>query len=591
MHDQFDPPRLLRPSQRLRPLLPILVLFVVSVSALAGPPPAVAQDKILNLPREALSLLPGSCEVIIVIDDPEQLDAGLHDLYRRVDSAAADTVSFLAMLDDFIPNIAAIIDPSRPVIVAWQVLSPLESAGIQRTVVLPLRKEMRDEVALSVLTGVPRVEVSGGYAALATDPDYRPGGQPPDLAGGLPAGDLVMRADLETIVTLYRPLVEMGLMVLAQQQQATTAVDSTATATEAYLLETLDSQTIATLTEIAGGFMDSARRLTITAELADGQLELRETLTIVPGSVLDPGPQPSFTDAVALTKYLPDDSAYLSVSAIDLAAQLARFPALAEFLLQAATTEMSAEFADPYRAWLEQILATAQYWSQPTVQTTDITDAGFRYVVLLQDDDASAALDRLVSSYMALGTLDLGMTLEAVGTREIAGHTASGYRMEFDPTILAAATADTLAAVEYEDLLDLQAMFGLVVPVFWVTTTGDLVIACGDPRGESALAELLQKVQTEGGRVPAAVSAAQAWSGERTQYLVVGDLRRMMTGLLTVWTATGEDAPPVPPAGDPIDIRLAVGVGEHRLEVAARIDLAELFGFIALLEEMETRDE
>ena len=589
MHDRFDLPRLLRPLKWLVPLLPILMLIVVSVSVLAGPPLAVAQGKILKLPREALSLLPGSCEVIVVIGDPAQLDAELHDLYRRVDPAADDTVSFLAMLDDFIPNVTAIIDPSRPVVVVWQVLSPLESAGVQRTVVLPLREEMRDEVALSVLTGVPRVEVSGGYAALATDPDYRPGGQPPDLAGGLPAGDLVMRADLETIVTLYRPLVEMGLMVLAQQQPATAATDSTAAV--AQLPGTLDPQTMATLTEVAGGFMDSARRLTVTADLADGQLELRKSLTIVSGSVLDPGPQPSFADAVALTKYLPPDSAYLSVSAVDLAAQLERFPALAEFLLQAATTEMSAEFADRYRGWLEQIFATARYWSQPVVQTTDITDAGFRYILLLQDDDASSTLDRLISSYSALGTVDLGMTLEAVGTREIAGHTASGYRMAFDPAVLAATTHDTLSAMAYEDLLDLQAMFGLVVPVFWVTTTDDLVIACGDPRGESALAELLQAVQTEGGRVPIAVSAAQAWSGEGTPYLVVGDLRRMMIGLLTIWTATGEDAPPVPPPGDPIDIRLAVGVGEQRLEAAARVDLAELFGFIALLEELETRND
>ena len=311
----------------------------------------------------------------------------------------------------------------------------------------------------------------------------------------------------------------------------------------------------------------------------------------MPGSVLDPGPQPSFADAVALTKYLPDDAAYLSVSAVDLAAQLDRFPALAEFLLQAATTEMSAEIADPYRAWLEQILATARYWSQPAVQTTDITDAGFRYVLFLQDDDASATLNRLVSSYLALGTLDLGVTLAEVGTREIAGHTASGYRMTFDPAVLAATTDDTLSALAYEDLLDLQAMFGLVVPVFWVTTAGDLVIVCGDPRGESALAELLQAVQTDGARVPEAVLAAHTWAGEQTQYLVVGDLRRMLTGLLSVWTATGEEAPLVPPAGDPIDICWAVGVGEQRLEAAARIDLAELLGFIALLEELETRTE
>jgi hypothetical protein len=445
-------------------------------------------------------------------------------------------------------------------------------------VVAPLEEEALNPPLLRTLTGEYPTQVSGAYVGMTTAAAYPAVGGTSALAQDLPDDPIVARADLAALIALYRPLVEMGMMAMSQPG-AMAQIDSTGT------MPQMTPEMIAAVQDLMRDLMDSLRQLDISIGHAGELTRVRSALTAVPGSILEPGPQPDFAEALPLTRFIPPHVPLVQASALDVSSVWSHFTELYRHLATFTNEAMPEETAAAYAAWMADGLQLTDLWGRTYAVGLGADADGMRIYGVMEHPAAEAALQRIIDYYSRINGLGLGVSLAEQPQRNLAGVAVRSFEFTIDPTKLAelaeppaSGTDESTSPAEIAELVD------RLYPTIWATALPGHVVFAADPDA-AAMGDLIQQVQSGRGSVRADVQAAAAAAVPGTQSLVVGDLRQLVAALIA-WLSFLEEEPPAVPPGDPIPVVMTQGLRGTTWDFALESDLAGIVDIIAVLEEM-----
>lgn len=490
-------------------LVPVLFLtFLVSTTS-AGP-----------LPQDAKSLLPADpAAVLAVTSVNEMVDqiatvSGAFD----VEGGGPEREKILEDIRKAFGGYAAVLDLDRPLIAAFGL--PDMMGGIQPpvTLILPLRpgSSVPDTLRLKGFD-VAATARRGNYLALSTYPEFVPADAVSDLAGHLPDGLFAISLNLEQVVLNFRPFIEMGLMGIPTRP-ADTPPDSTG----AFSPE--EAQVIG---DVVRDLMDAATRLDLAAGMQSNMLTWTVGLGVKPGSVLDPGPQPDFGRALALTSALPADADIVQVLAFD---QTRMFDAFRDYYLITMRQSMAAlepEVGERYSVWVQSYLESLDLWAAPMAAALSVRDDHMAVMAITEPADATAALDRLSALLDELNDVGIGFSLTSGDAVKVAGVDFRTWTIDFDleqfQAILEAEGAMDAPGPANIPVEQMVGMLRKIMPKLYLgVCRGHLLIASDEDTED--LAHMVEV--TEAGRLHATVGqvAASAHAGEGCRQLVNGDL-------------------------------------------------------------------
>ena len=138
------------------------------------------------------------------------------------------------------------------------------------------------------------------------------------------------RFDLEMILGDFGPMVEVGLTNMPMG-----SADS-------------DTSVTAAMFDMTRTIMASSLRLDLALRIEGETLTLHSGYAVTPGSPLDPGPQPSFEDALQLTRLLPAGGNIIQTMAMDQTRQFEVFKDYYLANMNKAVAGMPPEQGDAY---------------------------------------------------------------------------------------------------------------------------------------------------------------------------------------------------------------------------------------------------
>ncbi len=557
----------MRPKRLFPPVLALLATAILLGGA--APSPARAMD----LPPDAAGLLPADAAVVVVLrsladaerawpqgggeaDDPKGLRA---KAWRGPGSWLAEAA----------PDLMHHVDPLRPAALAMTIAPPMSGKPMRLVAILPLVEKARDPYFLERLGGDVRVLLRGGYGAVCSDPEWEPGDTPPPLAAGLPDGAIVARADLKGIIANMRPMVEMGLgMMAAGLGEA--APDSTGTPA----LPRPGPEQVAAMQDFARALMDALVRLDLTLDRGPSGHRLDGVLEAAPGSMLDWGPQPDFGRALSVSGLIPPGMPMVQAAAVDMTPLLDR---LAPFY--GALQSMSLASAGGQTAFGGQargLLDLMRNWQNPFAVGFAMGRQGMRLHSAYAMADPGAALDATIARYRDLTGPGSPMSFEEGPAEETDGVPVRTFTLKFTPPEADPAAADTAGS--------LPAVFELLrtfyPPVRAAAMPGlALMVMDQDP---TAMREMIARVRASAGAPHPYLATLAARFGPDTRAVVAGDIAALISDVFALIAQLGESGPV--PALAPVEFSLVSGLRglEHRFW--AEMDLEKLAAAFKALE-------
>jgi hypothetical protein len=558
---------------------PLFLCLAVTVLLAGSPPRAAAWD----LPDELVQLLPAGGHVVVAVASLDEAER----MYREFGEAAAlaageepteaNLGGIRELLAELAPDLAPYAVADRPLAVAMTLASPMAANPLEFTIALPVQEEALNPPLLRGLTGEMPHQVNGRYLGVTSAAAYPVDTGPAALATDLPDGVVVARADLASVVTLYRPMVELGLMALSQQS-AMAQADSTAAAPQ------LTAEQIAGIQTMIRGVLDSVQRLDLAIGEAVGMPRLSGALGVAPGSVLDPGEQPSFERALQLSGYLPPHLPWVQASAVDASKVLETFAEPYRALLASSIENVPPEMAAAYEEWIAGALELQKLWMHPGATAVGAGTDGIRAYGVYELPDAEATLQRTIDFYLGISDVGIGVAIEEGPEQSLAGTRVRSFEFQMDPEQISALTDATDEAEDYEDAIEMAGLLNQLYPTIRVAVVGEHVLFTADPDA-AAMGDLIQNVKAERPRVRSDVRAAAVRGCDGIQWLVAGEMRQFLGSIMDWVRVMDEDTPEVP-AGDPVPVAMSGGRSGTDLTFAVETDLDALLQLVASLEEL-----
>jgi hypothetical protein len=564
------------PTRSLRWLVAGVVGGLITAVATVGLVTAVVAA---DLPDDALRLLPPGINVVVTAESLDAADAlGAKLIPEAEDGPWTQGAAGLeGLLVESFPGLLGSIAGDLPFGVAFRLPPPTMPELMSATVVVPLANAVLEPRRLERLVADTGARIEGRYAAVSTRPDTAAAAGGNLLATSMPAGTVSVRADLATLADLARPLVEIGLMSLAQPR-GPAAGDSAAAEPR------LGPDQLASLQNVVRGALQGLERLDLALQDHGERTRLTGTLTVAPGNLFYPGPQPDFGAALELTRYLPPDAMLVQASAVDTRELVGAFHGLYETAIAAAAAELPEEHAEAYARWFADGVELADTWMVPMATAWSWNEEGARFYVVAQHPDAEEALQRTIDYYLRLDELDLGFALQEQPEVAMGGVRVRSFKVGIDPERLAELSEPSSSGPDPEMELALEMMARFYPPV-WIATVADHVVVCGDP-DPGAMGDLVLAVQDGRGTLRHDVEEAAERAGPGTQYLVLGNLGQIVR-MLGQWEAmAGEPSGEITaiPQGEPIPCIVSSGVRGGHLDFACEVDMAAA---LKLLEELD----
>lgn len=561
-----------RPRQFTVAVLPVILL----AACFSG---CSKQDRDLPLPADLLALLPAAPTAIVATPGLEAMDIALADLDARstaeplLPPEIRAQLDLRAALEKAVPGLAPLVDPTRPLALAAKAPPPMSNAmGV--TLVLPL---LDPKAPLPPLPSAFRTaEVRGRYVAISTDPAYAATDTVPALALGLQPGVASLAVDLEGLISQYRGLLEMGLGMMAMAPAQDPGQPGAAPG-----MSPAESRALAAM---ARGLLDSARRLDLALDLEDGRLAMIGKLGILPDGPLQPGPQPDFAAAAALTSLLPADADVLQASAIDQTNEMAftREYYLAGVARQAEA--MPPQQGAAFLAWFEGYLALVPGLACPMASALDFGNDGIAMLAVMRPDDPAALAEALALQMAHLAETGLGVAFQPLEPDRIDGVTVQRWRMEIDEAAIVALGQDPAGTPGGEQAVQTVRMLSSLMPDLSLATVGGhtLLGATADPEQFAALVTRVgQRVGKPDERVAKAVAAA----GPDARQVVVGDLVPLANWLVDLYREmAGFEG--MPPLDTPVPFAAVATTGPDGYGFSVSTDVPAIRAAVAAAEAM-----
>ena len=383
----------------IRSLIPAFFLALLALFlAHPGNSEAAEQEGRTPLPPELLELLPEAPHILVTVTSLNELDAQYQSLRTTLslmgppgaEDEMPDTLA--GLLEQSMPGLLGTVDRERPFAYTVRFPSPMSQEETSQTLVLPLRSKAEEFLAFlpdSLITGSRPV---GRYLALDMGATPPAAAQPCRLADKTPAGTMTMAVDLAGLVEPYLPMIEMQLSSLAGGALNDSTRDSTASQPPAF--PTMDPDQGAELAQSIRSMLESLDVLGYAMDLNDdGMMQVDLVAHMVPGSLLAPAPQPSFAEAVELTRLLPDGSQMVFASAFDLGPAEEWVLGFYSLYFTIISAFMPGGMDDGLATWYDESLKASLASLKGSAFKVYTNDGGFQSGMVMTCEDPSAAMN------------------------------------------------------------------------------------------------------------------------------------------------------------------------------------------------------
>ncbi len=550
-------------------------------------------DDAFRLPEDMLKLMPADPVLIIAVTSVNDLDRQWRTIEEMLadDSGDGEKTDLIAMFSEQIPHFDEYADLDRPLAVAMGLPNLMGGEEPAIIFIVPIRDSFTDREEL----GNTRVDIvfEGDYLAVSSASSgasgFAPAVETPDLALNLSPGFVTVRLDLEMILAAYGPAVEMGLATMS----IGSATPDTAETGEITQNPGTAPTEAAAMGKMARSIMDSARRLDLALRLEGETLTLHSGFSVFPGSPLDPGPQPSFEDALQLTRLLPAGGNIIQTMAMD---QTRQFEVFKDFYTASVAREiarMPLEQGAAYRAWFESYLASVDLFANPLAVSLKMSAEGMSANLVMACADASANLERFAGLFEGLSAADIGIRLKKMPTGKVAGVEVRSWVVEYDAEALAGLTPEPvspqLSGTGRLQAEQMVAFLRKVTPNINMAVRGDYLILSADS-DTANLAHMIQMAGQRRGAANPAVAAVAARTGPACQQVVVGDLMAILAWV-TEWLEDLNEEEFATIEGNPIPFTGAFTIDGADYGVDWTMDMPAVRQFIKAMMELEAFDD
>jgi len=551
---------------------------------------AWSADDHFQLPEDMQKLLPTNPAFIVAITSVNDLDRQWQAIEAMLDEGSGEPTDLVGTLSEHMPQFADFADMDRPLAFVMGLPDLMGGQEPAFTFIVPLteRPPRADIKMVLDVEGVTYAK-EGDYLAFSRDPLFAPAAEVPDLVKGLSPGFITARLDFKLVIDEYRPMAEMGLGAMANAPAPTDTSDTG----EVTPNTGMSPEEVAALQDMARSLMDSARRFDLALRIEGETLTLHTGFSVHPGSVLDPGPQPSFEDALQLTRLLPSGGNIIQAMALDQTRQFEVFKRFYSASLEKEIAKMPPEQGAAYGAWVDSYLESIDLFANPMASSITMSAEGMAANVVMECDDASANLERFAGLFDGLTAADIGIKLKKMPTGKVAGVEVRSWTVQYDAEKLAALSSEPMnpqmsgaGRLQAEQMI---AFLRKVTPNINMAVRGDNLILSADP-DPANLAHMIQEAgQRRGAAIPE-VAAVAAKAGPACQQVVTGDLMSVLAWV-TEWMEELEDEEFATIEGNPIPFSSAYTIDGADYGADWTMDMQAVQRFIKAIQEMEALED
>jgi hypothetical protein len=546
---------------------------------------AWSAEDVFLFPEDMQKLMPADPAFIVAVTSVNDLDRQWRAIEEMLDDGSGEHTDLVGMLSEHMPQFADFADMDRPLAFVMGLPDLMGGQEPAFTFIVPLTERPRTDMKMILDEEGVTYAKEGDYLAFSMDPLFAPAAEVPDLIRGLSPGFITARLDLEMVIAAYRPLAEMGLGSMT----APPADPDTTETGEIRHKHGMDPGDAEAITDLAQIIMDSARRLDLALQIDGETLTLHSGFAVSPGSPLDPGPQPSFEDALQLTRLLPPGGNIVQTMALD---QTRQFEVFRDFYVQSmekGMAQMPPEQGDAYRAWMESYLDSIDIFTHPLAASITMSEEGMAANLVMECADAPGNLERIAGLFEGLTAVDIGIGLKKMPTGKVAGVDVRSWIIQYDAEKLAGLTTDPVnPKMSGAGRMEAEQMIGFlrkVTPNINMAARGDHLILSADTNPAN-LAHMIQEAGQRRGAANPDVAAVAAKAGPACQQVVTGDLMSILAWV-TEWMEEMDADEYAAIEGNPIPFSSSMTIDGAEYGGQWTMDMPAVQRFIKAMQEIE----
>ena len=549
---------------------------------------AWSADDSFPMPEDMQKLLPADPAIIVAVTSVHDLERHWQAVEEMMDEGSGERTDLIGLLSEHMPQFTEFADMDRPLAFVMGLPNLMGGEEPAFTFIVPLaeRSPSSDDMVMD-REGITYLK-EGDYLALSLDPLFVPASETPDLAIGMSAGFISARLDLEMVIGAYRPLVEMGLGAMGNAP----ALPDSQSIGEGPHPPQMSPEEVAAMQDLARSVMDSARRFDLSFSIEGEELTLHTGFSVLPGSPLDPGPQPSFEHALQLTRLLPEGGNIIQTMALDQTRQFEVFRSFYSSNIEKMIADMPPEQGAAYRDWVESYLDSMDLFANPLAASISMAADGMSTNMVMECADADASLDRFAALFEGLSAADIGIKMKKMPTGKVAGVDVRSWTVDYDPEKLAGLSSEPMnpqlggtGRMQAEQMI---AILRKVTPNINMAVKGDYLILSADA-DPSNLAHMIQMAGQRRGAANPKTAAVAAKAGPACQQVVVGDLMAVLAWITELMEEL-EDDEYAAIEDNPIPFSAAYTIDGAAYGLDWTMDMPAVKRFAQALEKMEALD-
>ena len=568
----------------------------------APPPPMQKADATLDLfadqaqapelPAALTRLLPEQADMLIAVPSIEKLEAAWDDLHDMMADLEEDTdmPTFAKLVEEMELEFYDQIRQDQPLAVALTLPNMMAGVEMSWVAVLPWLGDGQGLGQIAEAMSPMHLQLEQGYLRMEKTGEYVPAEAPTPLVDFLQPGALTVAMDLEKVWKDYEPMMGFAMMGLTMPQtdpETGEAGDPAMTQDEAQALA-----------EGLRTFFGSADVLALGADLSGGSARLTEELHMLPGSTLDPLPQPDFQKALDLTRYLDGDADWVMAYSVEPGQFLELYKDMYRTMLVDTYTDSGMMDEEAAGNLVDTYFQSMEMYMAPTAATVNLDlEKGRLSGAGLQVTDQGEQLMEMQLQMIELANANQRMlTIAALPIRKIAGVDVMSWEYQWHQEGLAEmieqqVAKETDAEMDMDDeemSMVLKVVADLMPRVSMAHKDGLVFWALDEDLG--SMEQMLMKAGSGLGRPHARLAGLAELAGDDCQGVFDGDLSQAIAlGLQIAREIAPEDVPELELQAIPASYILAIG--EKHVGVDFRFGLAGLMDFVATMEEMEDADD
>jgi hypothetical protein len=535
-----------------------------------------------DLPDQLTKLLPDNAEVVLLVpslNEAQRLWDEVRVLVTEIDPEEGEDMPPFAELLGSIPEpYGEALDWTRPLALGINVPNMMAGQQANYSIALPVLKSDADWQGLSQMVQMPTVMEQDGYLLISSLPEYTPGQGPTDLLSNLAAGTVQAAVDMEKLWAVFGPMVDFGLAMAAQPKAGPDGQPAE---------PAMSQEETQAMAQMVRDFFSSADILSLGLDMRQGHALLSESLLVLAGSPLVPGPQPDFNEALELSRLLPREADWTMVSAVDLPGLIEIYKDFYAVSLTESMSKLGGEQAFPMETFLESYFQLIEMTMAPTALTVDMDHDRMASRMVIKTDRAAEymALQEQIMEQVSTGFQF--MVPQRVDGLKVDGQKVIAWDFTWDSDALLKMAGADMAADEETTaaLTTMTELYQKLLPGTRTVVKDDLILMTMD-QDLDALADMIKKSkQRRGAPNPELVRLAKQ-GGSDCQAVFTGDLAPLLDMVFEIMEEFSDEEMPALNM-EPIPASFVVGVGELKYSARYEVGLEGLGKFIQAMDELE----